>query len=528
MAVDEKHPLYGDYIADWTLMRDCASGERTVKFRSETYLPCPSGFKTQDDKGVAMYTAYQTRAQYPDILQPTLQGMVGVIHRVDSDITGLEEGKPLESLWEKCTLDGLTLEDFHRQITTEILLTGRYSILTDVASGENATTTNGSKPGVPYFTGYSAEQLINWSDPDRDLFVLDETNWVRGTQTTLKNEETGKEEIVGDEFSWTEQLKYRVLRLKDGNYTAQVYNLSVFSEEEEVTPQLKGAKNLTEIPLVVVGPRSASMTLDPPPLVGVAKAALAIYRLDADYRHQLFWSGQETCFIIGTTENLPKVLGAGCTYGLPEGCSVQYAGAAGRGIEAHRQAILDERQNAVAAGVKLFDSQKAAESGEALRLRAAAQTATLTTVALASAAALERALRYAAMFVGQDPTEIVVKANTEFVETRMTPQEAQALVGVWQSGAISRTSLHEDLQRGGIVSSERTVEEELDLINQEAMAQPMAPEMAGGMGGPMGGLEGLMAGGGPPPGSLNGSAALMQQIPSRFIEDGTGLVIEEA
>jgi hypothetical protein len=33
------------------------------------------------------------------------------------------------------------------------------------------------------------------------------------------------------------------------------------------------------------------------PLIGVAQAALAGYRLDADYRHQLYMSGQET-FVI--------------------------------------------------------------------------------------------------------------------------------------------------------------------------------------------------------------------------------------
>ena len=101
----------------------------------------------------------------------------------------------------------------------------------------------------------------------------------------------------------------------------------------------------------------------------------------------------------------------------------------------HRTAILDERENAVANGVKLFDSKKEAESGEALHLRGAAQQASITTVAKASAACLEKALRYAAQFVGQKPDEITVKPNLEFVEQLLDPQKGVYLMQMWQGGA---------------------------------------------------------------------------------------------
>src|SRR5215210_6482749 len=123
---------------------------------------------------------------------------------------------------------------------------------------------------------------------------------------------------------------------------------------------------------------------------------------------------------------------------------------------------------AVSAGARLFDlDKKAAESGEALRLRQGSQTATLKSVALASAQGLEGALRYAAVFVGADPNEVVVKPNLSFLNTAMRPQDAFDLLRVWQGGGISRRSLFEVLQRGGLISEERAFEDEQDEIAQD-------------------------------------------------------------
>jgi hypothetical protein len=249
MSVDSKHPDFDEYEPVWTLMRDADTGERAVRLKSTVYLPMPSGFEEVGVKGQKMYDAYAVRAQYPDLVNPTLAGMVGVIHRIAADIKGLEKDKPLAKLKEKCTKDGLTLEGFHQRITTELLLTGRYSILTDVASEGD---------GTPYFAGYTAEMLRNWEPIERSMFVLDESRRVHND---------------GNEFDWVEQKQYRVLRLRDKTYTLQVYGgKEGLTEGELVTPVMRGGsrKALEEIPLVVVGPRDVTLDIDNPPLLGVA------------------------------------------------------------------------------------------------------------------------------------------------------------------------------------------------------------------------------------------------------------------
>jgi hypothetical protein len=129
-AVDTKHP---DYIAKGTVVAGHARhvGGRRGCQRGRGGVPAEaSGFSAQADGGMALYAAYQERAQFPEIVRPTIHGMIGVIHRTEAQI---EMPTAMEPLWEKATRDGLPLEALHRRITAELLTTGRYGLLADAA-----------------------------------------------------------------------------------------------------------------------------------------------------------------------------------------------------------------------------------------------------------------------------------------------------------------------------------------------------------------------------------------------------------
>ena len=458
--VKERHPDLGIVIHDYEECRDAVDGSTTVKGKGVQYLPMPSGFNGSSSP-VAMYESYKLRAQFPDLLAPTIQGMLGIIHHGEAQIEGLEEGSPLEGMWEKATPDGLPLESLHRKITEEILTVGRVALLADLPPEGG---------DLPWVATYAAETLINWSE-SRNFFVLEEGYRVRSG------------------YTWDAKLRYRVLEIVDDTYQVEVLDedgspITEFADVENqdveegvatsvVVPQVRGGGTLEEIPLVVAGSRDLSLTPDQIPMIGVTRAAFAIYRLDADYRHQLFMSGQETLFYIGLAkEDVPEYVGAGVGIAIPEGGDAKYVGPSGSGIAAHKEAIADERANAAEAGSRMFavGDKKSAESGEALRIRARAGSATLVSVAQTSAAALESVLRHCARMVGQDPEEIIVKPNLNFLDTDMSPDEANKMVELWMNKVISYETLYANLQRGRIASEERTAEEEQELVAEEEAA----------------------------------------------------------
>ncbi|MCB5411789.1 DUF4055 domain-containing protein [Pseudogemmobacter faecipullorum] len=459
-GVDSKHPQYtAARQADWRLMRDAMDGESAVKARGETYLPKPSGYAALSDGGTAAYDAYRKRAEFPELVAPAVSGMAGVAHAKEISI---ELPTALEYLWEDANGDGMPLEEFHRQITRELLVSGRHAVLADAPAAG----------GEPYLASYVGESLINW---DRDFYVLDESGPVR------------------DGFEWVNETRFRVLRLDDGRYVQEVYGKDAKAMEGWASPSGAGGVSLDFIPFAVASAVDLRPDIRTPPLIGVARAALSIYQLDADYRHQLYWSGQETLVVINGEP--PEAVGAGACIALQGGedatPDVKYVGPTCAGIDAHLKAIEDKRRAAAHAGAKLLEqSEKAQESGEARKLRFQSETATLQSIVRSGCALLEAGLRFIARMKGLDPASVTVPVPESLMDSTLSPADAQALMALWLEGAISYETYYENLQRGGIASPERKAEEEFALAEKERERRELGDE-----GGDDTGADGLKPGG---------------------------------
>lgn len=444
-SVDTRHPDYtAAIVEEWRLMRDAYRGEIAIKAAGETYLPKPSGYRHHPggaDIGNAMYDAYKARARFPEIVSSAIRGMVGIAHGQEWQI---ELPSALMHLWENSDGRGLPLEGLAKRTTTELLQTGRYGLLADAPPGG----------GEIYLAGYTAEEIVNWSDDD-DFYVFREVVYER----------TG--------FGWVSVIKSRVLELVEGRYVQRVYMDGVATEEYE--PRARGGAALGMIPVTIGGAMDLDLRPDTPPLIGVARAAVAHYQLNADYRHQLYMSGQET-LVLHNVETPPAVVGAGIVLSLQSAdgtkdTRAEYVGPSGVGIDAHVTAMDREQQAAIRSGAQLFDnSPRGQESGEARRLRFSAETATLSSIVGASATILERTLKQAAIMAGANPDEVIVAPPQNLLEGRLDPQEISALLAAWKDGGISYETLYDNLQRGRIASPERDAETENRMIEKEGGA----------------------------------------------------------
>ena len=418
--------------AEWQLMRDCMDGESAVKSRGTLYLPMPSGFKSQPDSGVAMYDAYKTRADVPALLAPSIGAMIGIIHGREIPI---EMPDAMNYLWEDADGNGLPLEAFHRRITRELLVIGGYAVLADAPQDG----------GDPYLVGYARDLVMNW---DSDWWVLDETSMARKG------------------FIWEQMERYRMLTL-DGFYIPYLFDAD--SETgEEVVVRGRGGSPLPRIPFSIANAMDLSPKVEAPPLIGVANAMRSIYQLSADYRHQLYMSGQET--LVAIDGPAPTMVGAGAVHemrgAVGQTPDLKYVSPSCSGIEAHRAAMAEQREAAVMAGARLFEqTAQGAESGEAKKLRYASETATLVSIAQSSCMLLERSLRNVAMIMGIPEEGITVNAPTDLMDRTMSPQDFAALFGVYKEGGMSWDSFFAAGQTGGIFSSETTAEDEAKLLD---------------------------------------------------------------
>jgi hypothetical protein len=461
MSVDTKHPLYVEHYRDWIQLRDSYRGERQVKERGTVYLPPTSGMIADGmldttAPGFQAWNAYRTRSRFPGVLRDAVETMLGVMH---SKPPVIELPERLEPMRDSATLRRESLVALLRRMNLEQLVMGRCGLLLDVVAGRGTTT--------PYVSLYQAEHIINWDEGTVDATRPDTLNLVVLDETEAERQ---------SDFSWETIEKYRVLVLGEleENETEGVYRSGVFGDRQDFdesmleTPSIAG-QALGEIPFVFVNTRDIVPTPDDAPLLDLSHLAMAIYRGEADYRQALFMQGQSTFVVVGGKVEDEIRLGAGAVVHVPQGGDAKFEGVSSAGLAEQRQALENDYRRAEQRANGLIDAVgRGSESGEALKVRVAARTASLHQVALTGAYALEQILRKAAIWAGADPDEVAVYPNLDFSSDMMRGQELVQLMSAKQLGApLALQTVHEIAQARGL--TDQTWEQELERLDAEAL-----------------------------------------------------------
>ena len=471
-GVSSRHPLYNEFHSDWVQMRDCYRGQRVIKEKGTAYLPATEGHKEDgmkrtNQKGFKDYTAYKTRAYFPDVVNDAVEAMIGVMHNKPPKI---ELPEAMESMRESATLRGESLEVLLRRINEEQIVTGRLGLMADLPKEFTLGRV------TPYLAFYAAERVINWDEGRRDGIVVDNTNLVVLDESEFERK---------DGFTWEWECKYRVLSLQDpqtpapdsndgdsenlpqgeGTYYAGVFRdpRADFSFAEMSTPQING-QTLDEIPFVFINSKDVVPEPDDPPLIGLSNLALQIYRGDADYRQALFMQGQDILVVVGGTEDEFRI---GGFLQLPVGASAEYVGTNSEGIPEMRTALENLGAEATAKGGQLLDTtSRQKESGEALSIRVAARTATLNQIALAGAFGLEQILKKVAKWMNLNPDQVSVEPNLDFVDDTLGSKELVEYMTAKSLGApFSLKSIHDQMRDKNLTEME--YEDELAEIEKE-------------------------------------------------------------
>ncbi len=464
MTVQTTHPAYGPASPLWTLCRDAYAGEIQVKQKRTQYLPYTAGMVIDGvgsgQPGLERYNSYLMRSVFPEVMADTIAILVGILNRKEPSI---ELPTAMEPMRDKASVLGESLNDILRKLHEQQLITGRVGLHADVP--QERTQQSGM---LPLLAIYNAETIINWDDGP----AADPTNQV--LQLVVLNET----EQVRTGFTWREQEKYRVLVLgeldeaESGGVVYQSIQVigTAMPSDADTQPVLLRGQTLDQIPFVFIGPSDVDIKVDRPPLLGLATRSMAIYRGEADLRASLFMTSQDTLVTIGANEKDIRI-GAGARIPLPIGGDAKFIGVESSGIQFQLRNIAEDYAIANALSARLVQRGSQVESGDALRIRVAAQTASLTSIARASAAGLQEVLRISAKWLGLDPDEVVVNPNIDFADDPLEAQELLDLLTFKQRGGVlSHRTINEIMNRRDL--TQRTIEQELEEIQEEETLIP--------------------------------------------------------
>lgn len=432
MPVDTQHPDYTDNLPDWVLVSDCIAGQKAVKDKTTTYLPSLSDATGKND--TARYNKYIARAYFMGITGRTLDSTRGMAFRKPATV---ELPSAIDYMEQDADGLGESITQVAKAAFTGVMSAGRYFFLADytpVTEGASAEEEQ-SMGARPYITAYPSEAVINWKTEGGNLVMAVLVEAI---------------DAATDEFSHDKKAQYRVLRLRDGVYTQQIYDHNKQPVSEEITPKMAGGAPFPWIPLYKAGATSnLPDVVDVSPLYDMAVLNIAHYQTTADHRENLHVHGQLT---LGITTDLdaatwkelyPNGVSVGARTGIYLGTTGSFHTATAPESGSLRIGLSDLEGQMIAIGAKLVQRGGSTETAEAARINASAETSSLDDVVTNLSEAIEGALEDCALFVGANPDEVVYKLNRDFWESKLDTATLQAIIAARTAGLLGSTdALH--------------------------------------------------------------------------------------
>lgn len=475
--ISQKSSEYLERVLQWGKVRDVIEGEERVKSKTTLYLPRP---EAQNNK---QYKSYRKRAVFYGVAERTLRGLVGLVFRVEPTV---ELPDALEALDKSATPRGFPLDTLMRDAVREVVSLGRFGMLVDMPQEPRLIG-----DAVPFIAPYTAENIWRWEeefDPIQGMRRLTRVVLREDPATMDDTERTFLRELFLDPDTgaymqqlWVEEVTEtsRGALAVPTRFQEEILSVGAggfVKEGPPMMPRMNGAP-LTEIPFFFINTFNLSATPDKPPMLDLANMNLAHYRNSADFEHALYLTAQPTPWAADNWANQskPTSIGSGSIWLLSPNGKVGMLEFTGAGLEAIAKAMDSKEERMAALGARLIrDQERSNVTAETTRLQMTAETSVLLSAVSNTEAGIDAVLRFAAEWAGGNPDDVNVQLNRDFFETRLAAQEILALVTAWQQGAYSRDTLHTQLQRGEIIDPKRTVEEEVELIEEETPDTPPA------------------------------------------------------
>ncbi|MGN8259505.1 DUF4055 domain-containing protein [Pseudomonas sp. SMSB3] len=448
MPVQSTNPDYDVHIDEWRMMDDALEGECAIKANVRN-LPKPSGMveaeKLDGAANAYLYQNYTARAQYEHWVRDSLRSMMGLVSRLIPEVK-LPSG--LKGVEENATADGFGLTQLFLRIVRQTISHGRVPLVVNV-----------DDKGQPYFATYAARNGINWDTADQG-----------GRQDLVLAVFREFRKKAEDRYSHDCQTVYREFYM-DGEvcYTAVRNEAGELIEDEKPLGTVGSGNQLVRgleyIPVIYCGSTDNSPDVDEIPLLTMARAAIKSYQLSADYFTALHQTSHPQPWVSGLDEEVElSVTGPSAAWDLGKTGTCGYLEFQGAGVQAVRTAMADQKSAALEAGAKVMDVS-GTESGEARKTRQNDQHATLHSIVITAASAIEQALRYAAEWTGYNPEEVVFKVKPEFIIPEVNAQVLAELQKSVMAGTISADTYWQYLTTGKL--PERAYDEEAGLISDE-------------------------------------------------------------
>lgn len=424
------------------MVRALMGGTHTMRLAGQKYLPQwpnedPETYATR--LGVStLFPAYSrtvmTLAGKP-FSKPITYG-----DNVPEDIKGWME--------DDCDMQGRNLDAFAHGVLNSALAYGVTGILVDYPKVEAGSVINRAQEleyGLrPYLVHIEWWNVIGWKSQ--------RINGVeRLTQLRLR------EWVTEPEGPYNETLVEQIRVLAPGAW--ETHRKDAKGEWQLFE---NGTTSINFIPFVPVYGKRTDFMQGEPPMKEMAFLNVKHWQSQSDQDNILHVARVPILTVSGVEadDTFKMTIGASAAVKLPLGATAGFVEHSGSAIGTGRQALEDLKEEMRQAGAELLVLQPGQITATQVASENAVGMCVLQQIVQSAEDALDLALEYVAKWVGQPEGGNVTLFN-DFGAATLAEASAQILVGMRQSGDLSKLTLLNEMKRRGILSAEVDPKEEI-------------------------------------------------------------------
>lgn len=450
------NPQVLDFIEEWQTIRDCAAGERRIKEKGQDYLK-PLQEMTREE-----YNGYLSRAVFFNMTGRTINALTGIVFNRDPQIKNLP--KKLEKAFKAPTKNGISFEAFIKKVCRELITLGRYGVLVDMDKSG----------GDPYFTGYTAENILEWQEININGRLVPCEVVVR-EMSQHRSPQFGGGRITVYTYrrlvlEWDSE-RDRIIYVQYV-YTGDAATLDVTTTTPERIVPMRNGVPLNRIPFIPLGAIDNSYDIDRSPIADIASLNIAHYRSYAQLEQSRFFTAMPIYYVQtgnGNTQAEYKI-GSSMVWEVAVGEKPGILEMNGHGLGGLVTACEQKEDQISALGGRLMSNQSrsTAESDNALKLKEGNERSILLNIVFSVSEGMTWLLQLWAWWAGVDKVdELAVELNKEFLTDTLGARELRAVYAMYIDGVVPITVLHHYLQKAEVIPDWMDVDQFKSLLADE-------------------------------------------------------------
>jgi Domain of unknown function (DUF4055) len=431
------------------------------------YLPREAG------EPLAAYLPRLARSSYTSTFRDSIRAFAGLLSRV----TVTSPTPSLEAALGDVDLRGSSLKRFLGELDALALRDGGALVLVEMPAPDPTVRSAAEERASgrrPYLVPFERSQLINWR-----------------TQVTAGRQELSlavlkmREEMAvdGSEYETAMQDVFLVMRPGEWRKIAVVMDSNGRPQERELGG---GPTSLDYIPLIWYGISSSDIGAQEVLMDGLACLTVEHMRTRSDLAELIHRCALPVAVRTGDSPDAdgnprPLILGPNSALDLPTGASFSWVEPGAQSLKAHQEEVAHIERLMKEAALTFLWGEGERTATEA-HLAAGHVSSQVAGMMEAKASMFHRVMETWADYMSEDLAEdSALEIRDSMVQRPLGAHEVQQLLALHTNSALSRQSLLEELQRGGVLDADRLVTDELERIAEDGRtAHAAAADTLGG------------------------------------------------